>query len=543
MIKECSMGSLSIKKLMFATGLLLVPVVGAIVAINVYTSMKYDQLRQEESRLINAQFMFKDVRYHVVQIQQFLTDVGATADLGAMAEAKENLVNATDKLQKLETLLPKYAKEISGLIPQVAGLYGTGEKMAKTYIDKGREAGNAIMQAPTIGFDAVSSRLADAANNISVALVDEVNQQKTVMSEANSRNSQLSIGLSVLALSVAIGIFFILYGKIIRPISSLQVSLENLNSGEGDLSRRLPSGGNDEFGKIISQFNQFIDGFQQLIEKIDKSINPVVEVAGIVSTNGEKTREGANTQARETDQVATAVTEMTAAVSEVANNASTTMEATKEAEDKAEDGRGVVTETVKSINALASEMNHASEVIKKLEGFSEEIGSVLDVIKEIAEQTNLLALNAAIEAARAGEQGRGFAVVADEVRTLAGRTQNSTDEIQKMIDQLQGAAREAVSVMERGHEKVEVSVDNASKAGEALKAITESVTTIANMTAQIASSAEEQSHVSEEINQNVVSISQVTEKTVQRAQDTSVESEKLVGLANNLDKLVSAYRR
>lgn len=537
------MGSLSIKKLMFATGLLLVPVVGAIVAINVYTSMKYDQLRQEESRLINAQFMFKDVRYHVVQIQQFLTDVGATADLGAMAEAKENLVNATDKLQKLETLLPKYAKEISGLIPQVAGLYGTGEKMAKTYIDKGREAGNAIMQAPTIGFDAVSSRLADAANNISVALVDEVNQQKTVMSEANSRNSQLSIGLSVLALSVAIGIFFILYGKIIRPISSLQVSLENLNSGEGDLSRRLPSGGNDEFGKIISQFNQFIDGFQQLIEKIDKSINPVVEVAGIVSTNGEKTREGANTQARETDQVATAVTEMTAAVSEVANNASTTMEATKEAEDKAEDGRGVVTETVKSINALASEMNHASEVIKKLEGFSEEIGSVLDVIKEIAEQTNLLALNAAIEAARAGEQGRGFAVVADEVRTLAGRTQNSTDEIQKMIDQLQGAAREAVSVMERGHEKVEVSVDNASKAGEALKAITESVTTIANMTAQIASSAEEQSHVSEEINQNVVSISQVTEKTVQRAQDTSVESEKLVGLANNLDKLVSAYRR
>lgn len=536
------MGSLSIKKIMLFTGIVLLPVMGAIVVTNVYTTINYDELRAEENRLVNAQMSFKDIRYNIVQIQQFLTDVGATADLAAMEEAKDNLEEATAELQDLGLVMPEYEKEIFALIPQVAGLYGTGEKMAKAYINQGREAGNALMQAPTVGFDAVSTRLAEAVNSMAKKISYDVDQQNELMSHGNKMNSQLSISLSLVAFTVAIIIFFILYGKIITPINRLRDSIKNLNSGDGDLERRLPTGSNDEFGAIVSEFNQFIDNFQSLINKIDKSIDPVVEVANIVSSNGQKTREGAQSQAQETDQVATAVTEMSAAVNEVASNASITMNATKEAEDKAEDGRGVVTETVKSINALADEMNHASQVIKKLEGFSVEIGSVLDVIKGVAEQTNLLALNAAIEAARAGEQGRGFAVVADEVRTLAGRTQNSTDEIQRMIDQLQGAAAEAVTVMERGHQKVDVSVDNASKAGESLNGITESVATISSMTAQIAASAEEQSQVAEEINENIVRISLVAEKTVSRASDTSEKSGQLAGLAQDLDSLVSKYR-
>ena len=527
---------------MLLAGIILVPMMGTIVGISIYASYEADKMLEEEMQLIDGKVAFKDMRYNIVQIQQFLTDVGATGDMEARAEAKENLDIAVQSMQNLSKALPQYADKINPLIPKVASLYGIGEKMAIAYVEQGREAGNEIMKRPTTGFDAVSASLAEEANSVAKIISEDVEKHKIAFVDSNHANYYLSIGLSMGAFILVCGVFVLLYGKIIKPINSLQGSLKNLNSGDGDLSRRLPAGSKDEFGEIVSEFNHFIDSFQGLINKIDKSIDPVVEVASVVSANGEKTREGAQSQAQETDQVATAVTEMAAAVNEVASNASITMNATKEAEDKAEDGRGVVTETVMSINALADEMNHASEVIKKLEGFSVEIGSVLDVIKGIAEQTNLLALNAAIEAARAGEQGRGFAVVADEVRTLAGRTQNSTDEIQRMIDQLQGAAGEAVTVMERGHEKVEVSVENASKAGEALNGITESVTTIASMTAQIASSAEEQSKVSEEINENIVRISQIAEKTVSRASDTSEKSGQLGGLAQDLDKLVSRYR-
>ena len=536
------MGFLSIKKLMTLSGVALMLIMGAVVGLNIYASIESDELLEEEMRLIEGEIAFKDIRYNIVQIQQFLTDVGATGEMDARAEAKENLDEAVASLQNIAKRLPEFADKTNLLIPKVASMYGIGEKMAIAYVEQGREAGNKIMQMPTAGFDAVSANLADEMNDISKLLSIDVEKHKVAFVDSSHANYYLSIGLSVLAF-VSTGITFILlYSKIIKPINSLQSSLKNLNSGDGDLKRRLPMGSKDEFGAIVSEFNHFIDNFQKLINKIDKSIDPVVEVASFVASNGEKTKEGAQSQANETDQVASAVTEMSAAVNEVASNASITMGATKEAEEKAEDGRGVVSETIQSINELASEMNTASDVINKLEGYSVEIGSVLDVIKGIAEQTNLLALNAAIEAARAGEQGRGFAVVADEVRTLAGRTQNSTDEIQRMIDQLQGAAGDAVTVMGRGHEKVAVSVENASKAGEALSGITSSVGTIASMTAQIAASAEEQSQVSEEINANIVRISQIAEQTVIRASDTSEKSGQLGGLAQELDALVSRYR-
>ena len=527
---------------MTISGIVSIFIMGTIVAINVFASLESDELLEDEMRLIDGQIAFKDMRYNIAQIQQFLTDVGATGDMEARSEAKENLDIAVLSLQNISKVLPEYAERTDEIIPQLGSLYGVGEKMAIAYVDQGREAGNKIMKAPTTGFDAVSAKLLGDVNSLAMTIAEDVENHKVGFVNSNHTNYYLSIGLSIFAFFAIGATFVLLYRKIINPINSIQSSLENLNSGDGDLKRRLPSGGKDEFGAIVVEFNRFIENFQNLINKIDKSIDPVVEVANLVSANGEKTREGAQQQANETDQVATAVTEMSAAVVEVASNAAITMDATTEAQDKANDGQAVVTETVKSINELATEMNSASEVIKKLEGYSVEIGSVLDVIKGIAEQTNLLALNAAIEAARAGEQGRGFAVVADEVRTLAGRTQNSTDEIQRMIDQLQGAAVDAVAVMERGHDKVLVSVDNASKAGEALDGITEAVSTIAAMTAQIAASAEEQSQVSEEINQNVVRISQVAEQTVIRASDTSEKSLQLGLLANELDALVSQYR-
>jgi len=533
--------SLSVKKLLTVTAVILLSMLGAIVALNLFTSYEFEELRSEELRFSKAQIAFKDARYHVVQIQQFLTDVSATADVSVIKEAQQNKDDAISILSKLKSAVPEYSNELKRVIPEISLLFDVGEKMARTYIIKGREAGNLIMKAEETGFDAVSLQLATHLNTMSNELAKDVQGHSTLINDHTNRNHYITVVLSFVTLVITSLILFVLYKKILCPINTLTSSLSGLNGGSGDLRQRLKAG-EHEFGVIIKQFNLFIASLQEMVKSIRNSVDPVIGVSDTIAKLGQSSNDGAKIQARETDQVATAVTEMSGAVTEVANNASVAMNATREAEDKAADGQKVVSMTVSSINELANEVNKASDVIKKLEGYSSDIGSVLDVIKGIAEQTNLLALNAAIEAARAGEQGRGFAVVADEVRTLAGKTQNSTEEIQKMIQQLQGAASDAVEVMTRGHEKAAISVDNASKAGEALTAITSSVTTITDMNAQIATSAEEQSKVAEEINQNVVSISSVTDKTVESAEYTMEESKKLVALAKELKTLISQFQ-
>ncbi len=227
---------------------------------------------------------------------------------------------------------------------------------------------------------------------------------------------------------------------------------------------------------------------------------------------------------------------------EVARNASSASQAAQEADGEAGNGKQVVSASIDAINALAGEVEKAAEVIDKLETDSENISKVLDVIKGIAEQTNLLALNAAIEAARAGEQGRGFAVVADEVRTLASRTQQSTEEIHEIIERLQADAESAVQVMNTGRGQAQSSVEQAAHAGESLERIAKAVTTISDMNAQIASAAEEQTAVAEEINRNIVGITQAGQESAQGAQQTATSSEELAKLAARLQGLVSQFR-
>ncbi|MCU7922437.1 MAG: methyl-accepting chemotaxis protein, partial [Candidatus Thiodiazotropha sp. (ex Dulcina madagascariensis)] len=255
-----------------------------------------------------------------------------------------------------------------------------------------------------------------------------------------------------------------------------------------------------------------------------------------------QTTAGINQQHTETDQIATAINQMNATVHDVAQNAVHAAEATRNADASSEEGKKVVDKTIEAINQLATEVEQAAKVIHELEQETENIGSVLDVIKSIAEQTNLLALNAAIEAARAGEQGRGFAVVADEVRTLAGRTQQSTQEIEEMISRLQTGANKAVQVMETGKTKTLVGVEQAAAAGKALETINAAVESINNMNTQIASAAEEQSSVTEEINRNITNISQVAEQTSSGAAQTAQASDDLARLAEQLKGLVAQFK-
>ena len=288
-------------------------------------------------------------------------------------------------------------------------------------------------------------------------------------------------------------------------------------------------------------FNVFMDAVHAAVSSTRAAADRLLGASNDLSTITERSSHGAQQQQSETEQVATAMNQMTATVQDVSQNAHYAADGALKADEEARNGARVVSDTIKAIHALAGNVENASGVIQRLESESENIGSVLDVIRGIAEQTNLLALNAAIEAARAGEQGRGFAVVADEVRTLASRTQQSTAEIQEMIQRLQVGSKDAVAVMEEGRRQTQAGVEQAARAGESLQRITESITTIRDMNAQIASAAEQQASVAEEINRSIVSISQVADETSLGMREAAMSSNQLTEYARQLQERVERF--
>jgi methyl-accepting chemotaxis protein len=357
---------------------------------------------------------------------------------------------------------------------------------------------------------------------------------------------QLLISMSVALLLLAGGGYWVMHRFILRPLRRLVDDVsgmsEGIAEGRGDLTRRLDLNSKDEFGDLARSFNAYVASLQHIIQEATQSSTRMSASAEQLSVITHESQRGGQQQQSEVDQVATAMNEMSATVQEVARNAAVAAEAARKANGEANNGQKVVSETVNAINEVAAEVESATAVIHKLNADSNQIGTVLDVIRGIAEQTNLLALNAAIEAARAGEQGRGFAVVADEVRTLATRTQESTREIQKMIESLQVGTRNAVQVMEHGRSKAHASVQQAASAGESLNSITGVVGTISDMNAQIASAAEEQGAVAEEINRNIVNISQITGQTAAGAGQIASASKELVQLAVRMQGLVGSFK-
>ena len=367
-----------------------------------------------------------------------------------------------------------------------------------------------------------------------------MNRSHNLAAISDARNLVLLIGAVALALGMAVALFI---GRTItRPLRHAVTAMTDIAQGEGDLTRRLPVTGKDELARLAEAFNLFAEKVRQTVQQVAGSTAQLAAASEEMSQITEQTNQGVQQQQRETEQVATAINEMTATVQEVARHASEASGAARSADNEARGGQSVVDQSIAAINALASEVEQATQVIRDLEQNSESIGTVLDVIKGVAEQTNLLALNAAIEAARAGEQGRGFAVVADEVRSLASRTQESTEEIQGMIERLQVGARNAVQVMESSRERSQASVEQAAQAGGSLAAITRAVATISDMNLQIASAAEEQSSVAEEINRNVSNINDVVQQTAEGARQTHTSSNELARLAGELQQLVGQFK-
>ena len=349
-------------------------------------------------------------------------------------------------------------------------------------------------------------------------------------------------GTAIVGLVLAIAIALLFKVLVNRRLSLLEENLKNVAEGDGDLTQRLNADSNDIIGRIARYYNSFVSRIHSTVSEIISANEELKQSAEIIRNSTDDARLNVNTQNSEIDQAATAINEMTATISEVARNASTAASAAQNADDQSQQGLQIVRNTITSITGLAQEVDNASEVINKLEKDSESISVILDVIRGIAEQTNLLALNAAIEAARAGEQGRGFAVVADEVRTLASRTQESTEEIHSMIELLQQGTADAVKVMQDGQKQAQVSVESASEAGNSLDTIAKSVATITEMNTQIASAAEEQNAVANEINFNITRVRDIASRSQEGIEQSANSSLSMDALAKNLSLILNKFK-
>lgn len=345
----------------------------------------------------------------------------------------------------------------------------------------------------------------------------------------------------VVGIGVAVAAYYFSYNAVVKPIRKTAHLLKDIAEGEGDLSVRLEVLSSDEVGEVALAFNHFVEKLSGVVIKIKQSAERLTDFAEGMAVSNTKSQQGLQNQQAETDMVASAMNQMTTTVQEIARYASESSHTIEAANAVSDEGYVVVKQSMSVINELATELQKAGEVIATLEKDSQHIGGVLDVIKGIAEQTNLLALNAAIEAARAGEQGRGFAVVADEVRALAGRTQLSTDEIQKMINSLQSSALQSVQVMDRGQNKASDSVEQSSKLGNTLTEISKTISQLSQFILQIAASTEEQSGVAEEINRNIIRIRDLGVETVEVVSKATNDSIQLATLAKEMQDQVSHF--
>lgn len=333
----------------------------------------------------------------------------------------------------------------------------------------------------------------------------------------------------------------------VRVITSIQRAVKLLREASeqmasGDTTVRVRYQGQDELRDVAIAFNNMSERFQTALHDVDRSAEQLAAASEETSVITVNTSESMQKQQNEISQVATAMNEMHATANEVARSASQAADAARHADEEAALGRDVSLQTIDAIESLASGVESATAVIEALAKDSEDIGSVLDVIRSIADQTNLLALNAAIEAARAGEAGRGFAVVADEVRTLASRTQHSTQEINDMVARLQSGAAQAVAAMETGRVQARAGVEQTLKTTACLESIVSAIHTINDMNVQIASAAEEQSAVSEEITRSVVAINDLTTETTDGAMQTTQASHEVARLASALQDMLERFR-
>lgn len=462
------------------------------------------------------------------------------------SQAANALENASKTINQYwpKYLATELTQEESRLAQQAEQLFSPANQQVELLISylRGRNGDVAYQLNDKIlplyqAIDPISGKISELiALQIKIA-----GQERAAANEIYHSSIAIFATLAGLAMLISILIGLWVNRSVMNPINDIVRNLKTIRQ-DSDLTVKFRTFNDDELGLISTSLTQVIEHLRGILHSIAEAANTVNSSATELSSFTQETNKRMQQQQAETEQTATAMNEMTATVAEVAQSTSAAADSAKDADTYAANGNRIVIDSISSMSQLSEQIQKTAQVIGFLSNESQSIGRVLDVIKSIAEQTNLLALNAAIEAARAGEQGRGFAVVADEVRTLAQRTQKSTQEIEAMIATLQKGVKEAVNAMEVGIKQVDDANNKANEAGQALKEIVASVDNIAELNAHIATAAEEQSSVAESINRSIIAISDITDDSTRSAHELSESVINLTKLASSMRNQVSAFR-
>ena len=473
----------------------------------------------------------KDIAFHVVQVQQFLTDVSATHDTGVLKEAEDSAQAFRQNIAKFREMYrvkndQESLRKLEDLESSFNSYYETGKTMANAYVNQGIEAGNILME----DFDKTSIAI--------TSIVEEFVKQQTDEASAMTGNVQKSIGqimvvLLVISLITIVSGFLIAWyitSSVVRPlIRAVDVSNSIAN---GDLTVKIESDSNDETGQLLNSMNNMVANLKKLIAGIKETSSNMASASEQLSASSEEMSKGVVSQSDRSTQIASAAHEMSQTVVEIARNASSIAVSASGTANVAKEGEHIVDKSVSEVKDIAATVSESSKVMVSLGERSRQIGDIIRVISEIADQTNLLALNAAIEAARAGEQGKGFAVVADEVRKLAERTAKATSEIGSMIGAIQEEVQKSVTSMDEVSKMVGTGVEFSTQTGEALHKIVSSVSELQMMVQQIASATEEMSATSEQISGDIMAVANVSK-------ETSTGSEQIAGASSEVARLAS----